>query len=119
MTASRTFTCANHGLSHMQAAAFAAPTSETQQAVNAWLSENGITATALNPAGDWLSFSVPVSQANELFDADFTVFTHESTGKQAVRTLSYSIPADLQGHIDFVHPTTVYVWNLTCAVDVC
>ncbi|OCH90805.1 family S53 protease [Obba rivulosa] len=95
-------------LTREEAAAFAAPTSETQQVVNAWLAENDITATPLTPAGDWLSFSVPASKANELFDADFTVFTHESTGKQAIRTLAYSLPADLQGHIDFVHPTTVF-----------
>lgn len=102
------WSCANRHPS-IQAAAFAAPTSDTQQAVNAWLAENDITATPLTPAGDWLSFSVPVSKANELFDADFSIFTHEATGKEAVRTLAYSIPADLKGHIDFVHPTTAYV----------
>ena len=29
-----------------------------------------------------------------------------ASGKQLVRTLSYSIPADLKGKLDFVHPTT-------------
>ena len=59
----------------------------------------------ISATGDWLSFEVPVSKANELFDADFAVYTHSETGKQAIRTLSYSIPADLEGHLDFVHPT--------------
>ncbi|EMD37175.1 hypothetical protein CERSUDRAFT_74157 [Gelatoporia subvermispora B] len=95
---------ANRVLSCTQAAAFAAPTSETQQAAKSWLAENGVNATTMNPAGDWLSITVPASKANELFNADFTIFTHESTGKQAIRTLAYSIPADLKGHIDFVHP---------------
>ncbi|OCH90803.1 family S53 protease [Obba rivulosa] len=95
-------------LTREEAAAFVAPTSETQQAVNAWLAEHNITATPLTPAGDSLSFDVPVSMANEIFGANFSVYTHEATGNQAIRTLGYSIPADLEGHVDFVHPTTVF-----------
>lgn len=56
-----------------------------------------------------LSFSIPVSKASELLDADFAVFNHTATGKTMIRTLAYSIPAELKGHLDFVHPTTVYV----------
>ena len=92
-----------------QVNAFVAPKPETVEAVNAWLKENDIEATTVSPAGDWLSFSIPVSKANELLDADFTVFSHADTGKDVVRTLSYSIPTDLQGHLELVHPTTAYV----------
>lgn len=88
-------------------AQFVAPTQDTVEAVTAWLKENDIEASQASPAGDWLSFSIPVSKANELFDADFSVFTHTSTGSQTIRTLSYSIPTDLKGKLDFVHPTTV------------
>ncbi len=82
-----------------------APKQESVDAVNAWLQENDITGTAISSTGDWIALEVPVSKANELFDADFSVFTHDQTGKQAIRTLSYSIPAELQGHLDLVHPT--------------
>ena len=82
-----------------------APKQDTVDAVNAWLKENDITATTLSSTGQWLAFELPVSKANELFDADFAVYTHSETGKQAIRTLSYSIPADLDGHLDLVHPT--------------
>lgn len=51
---------------------------------------------------------VPVSKANELLETEFSVYTHGDTGKQAIRTLSYSIPADLVGHLDLVHPTVTY-----------
>ncbi|KAI0700484.1 family S53 protease [Cytidiella melzeri] len=87
---------------------FVAPSQESVDAVNAWLKEEGVTATPISPAGDWISFSVPVSKANALLDADFSVFTHAETGKEAIRTLSYSIPADLQGHLDLVHPTITF-----------
>ncbi|KAI0066328.1 subtilisin-like protein [Artomyces pyxidatus] len=82
--------------------------SETVATVNSWLAENGLTATTLSPAGDWLGFQTTVEHANELFDADFSTFTHDVTGEATVRTLSYSIPAALQGHLELVHPTITF-----------
>jgi tripeptidyl-peptidase-1 len=93
----------------VQAEAFVAPTSNTIEAVHEFLAVNNIKATVISPAGDWLNFSIPVSQANDLFRADFTVFTHEATGKQAIRTLAYSVPPSLKGMVDFIHPTVAYV----------
>ncbi|OSD03903.1 family S53 protease [Trametes coccinea BRFM310] len=95
-------------LSKEQVEAFVAPKQETVDAVTAFLKENGIEATTSSPAGDWLSFSIPVSKANAVFDAEFSVFNHTPTGTTSVRTLAYSIPADLVGKLDFVHPTTVF-----------
>ncbi|KAI0633274.1 family S53 protease [Trametes polyzona] len=95
-------------LSKEEVEAFVTPKPETLAAVNAWLKENDIEATKASPAGDWLSFSIPVSKANALLDAEFSVFNHTATGKTSIRTLSYSIPSDLKGHLDFVHPTTVF-----------
>lgn len=84
---------------------FVAPTAQSSEAVNTWLKQVGLNATTISPAGDWLSVSVPVGKANELFDADFAMYTYSDTGKQAIRTMSYSIPTELEGHLDFVHPT--------------
>ncbi|KIJ26919.1 hypothetical protein M422DRAFT_191590 [Sphaerobolus stellatus SS14] len=88
--------------------AFVAPTSETTNAVNEFLSSHGITPTTISPAGDWLSFTVDIAKANQMFAADFSVFTYESTGEQTIRTLSYSVPAALQPHVELVHPTVAY-----------
>ena len=82
-----------------------APSQDSVNAVNAWLTQNDITAKPISDTGDWLAFEVLVSKANELFDADFSIYTHDSTGMEAVRTLAYSIPAELQGHLELVHPT--------------
>ncbi|KAH9851330.1 family S53 protease [Lenzites betulinus] len=95
-------------LSKEEVEAFVTPKPETVTAVTNWLKENDIEATKASPAGDWLSFSIPVSKASALLDADFAVFNHTPTGKTSIRTLAYSIPADLKGHLDFVHPTTVF-----------
>ncbi|KAJ2975171.1 hypothetical protein NUW54_g11774 [Trametes sanguinea] len=53
--------------------------------------------------------SVPVNQANKLLNAEFSVFNHTASGTTAIRTLAYSIPSDLQGHLDLIHPTTSFV----------
>ncbi|TFK89462.1 family S53 protease-like protein [Polyporus arcularius HHB13444] len=95
-------------LTKEQVESFVTPKQETIDAVTAWLKENDIEATQASPSGDQLSFSIPVSKANELLDADFSEFTHIDSGTTSIRTLAYSIPADLKGQLDFVHPTTVF-----------
>lgn len=84
---------------------FVKPTQASVAAVNSFMSSHGVQTTTITDAGDWISFSVPVSKANEMFSADFSTFTHLDTGEQTIRTLEYSIPAALQGHIELVHPT--------------
>ncbi|KAI0769585.1 peptidase S8/S53 domain-containing protein [Trametes elegans] len=98
-----------HYLSKKEVEKFVMPRSETTAAVNAWLRDHNITAKVSSPAGDWLDISIPVKQANNLLDADFSVFTHEATGLRSIRTLSYSIPRYLAGHIQFVHPTISFI----------
>ncbi|KAJ7750962.1 family S53 protease-like protein [Mycena maculata] len=91
-----------------EAKAFMEPTTESLNTVNAWLDSNGLTATVASPYGEWLTVNVPVSKANEMLDANFETFTHIETGKQIVRTLAYSLPADLLPHIEAIHPTTAF-----------
>ena len=95
-------------ISHVliQVAQYVAPKADAANVVNAWLKENGLTTTSTSAAGDWISFAVPVSMANELFRADFSVFAHTESGSEVVRTLAYTLPASLQQHVDLVHPTT-------------
>ncbi|KAI0312875.1 family S53 protease [Amylostereum chailletii] len=95
-------------LSRSEVNTLVAPSSETVSEVQAWLASHNVSSTAATPAGDWLTITVSVKQANELLGADFSAFTHLETGEQAVRTLSYSIPASLQGHVKFVHPTVAF-----------
>ncbi|EJD51322.1 family S53 protease [Auricularia subglabra TFB-10046 SS5] len=93
----------NH-LSAEEVNAFMAPTPDTVSAVNAWLSDNGIKAIPVSPAGDWIEFTLPVSKANDVFDADFTVFQHQQSKSQGIRTLQYSIPENLQSSIQVLFP---------------
>ncbi|KAJ7815332.1 family S53 protease-like protein, partial [Mycena olivaceomarginata] len=87
---------------------FVKPTDETLAAVSSWLSENDIDAKPVTPSGDMLEIKIPVSEANDLLSAQFSVFTHVETGKTIIRTLQYSLPAPLTQHVEFFHPTTIF-----------
>ncbi|KAJ7920267.1 family S53 protease [Mycena leptocephala] len=87
---------------------FVKPTNETLAAVSSWLSENDIDAKPVTPSGDMLEIKIPVSEANDLLSAEFSVFTHVETGKTIIRTLQYSLPAPLTQHVEFFHPTTIF-----------
>ncbi|KAJ7869868.1 family S53 protease [Mycena olivaceomarginata] len=87
---------------------FVKPTNDTLAAVSNWLSDNNIDAKRVTPAGDMLEIKIPVSQANDLLSAQFSVFTHSKTGRKIIRTLQYSLPAPLTQHVEFFHPTTIF-----------
>ncbi|TFY64859.1 hypothetical protein EVG20_g5800 [Dentipellis fragilis] len=86
-----------------------APSSDSVQAVNEWLSSHNLTSASFSPAGDVRAVSLTVKQANALLDADYSIFTDQNrTGAKTIRTLSYSIPADLKPHVLTVYPTTQF-----------
>ncbi|KAI0780145.1 subtilisin-like protein [Fomes fomentarius] len=86
-----------------------APKPESVQAVKTWLSRNNITAQTMSSSGDWLGIRIPVAQANALLDTQFNEYNHERTNLTALRTMSYSVPASVKGHLDFIYPVTSFV----------
>ncbi|KAJ7252344.1 family S53 protease-like protein [Mycena haematopus] len=95
-------------LSMDEVKAFVQPSPETVAAFDTFASANGLKPTVISPNGDWVSIILPVSQANDLFAAQFEVFTHPSLAENIMRTLSVSLPSELVGHVDVVHPTTEF-----------
>ncbi|KAF9035738.1 family S53 protease [Hymenopellis radicata] len=97
-------------LSTKEIKTFAAPKQDTVEAVNAWLKESGVNSTTTGGAfGDWLNFNITVGDANALLNATFESFADVDSGSTTLRTLAYSLPADMSDHIRFVHPTTSFV----------
>ncbi|KAJ6467885.1 family S53 protease-like protein [Mycena sanguinolenta] len=88
---------------------YAQPSADTISAFDAFASANGLTPTVISPNGDWVSITLPVSKANTLFAAEFNQFTHPSINGPITRTLSVSLPSELVGHVDVIHPTTAFV----------
>ncbi|KAH9915488.1 family S53 protease [Fomitopsis serialis] len=114
----------NYGeyLTKEEVEAYVKPTQDSVEAVYAWLGDNNLTATPVSPSGDWVEVNIPVSKANELLDADFSIFRHEATGMQTIRALQYSIPVDLAEHVDLIHPIIsfpVQIVNNTAPAVIC
>lgn len=55
-----------------------------------------------------LRIDIPVSKANTLLGANFTEFKDKTNGETLVRTLSISLPDDVEPHLKFIYPTMQY-----------
>ncbi|KAB8292283.1 hypothetical protein EYC80_008025 [Monilinia laxa] len=49
-----------------------------------------------------------VSKIEELLQADYNAYIHAGLHEGAIRTLEYSLPDALKGHVDIVQPTTFF-----------
>ncbi|KAE9386233.1 family S53 protease-like protein [Gymnopus androsaceus JB14] len=96
-------------LSMEEVKSFVQPSSETVSAFSSFASANGLEPTVISPNGDWVSITLPVSQANQLFATQFEVFMHPDMSNTITRTLSVSLPSELVGHVDVIHPTTQFI----------
>lgn len=74
--------------------------------MTSWLYDQGFGREDINISGAHLSVHAPLSRADLMLGAAFSEFTHKATGSRLVRTLSYSLPADLDEHVSFIYPTT-------------
>ncbi|KAJ7197779.1 family S53 protease [Mycena pura] len=92
---------------------YAKPERETLSAVNKWLLENDMRAAPISHTGDMLQIKMSVAHANEVFGADFAIYKHTASGTDMVRTLQYSLPAALQGHVEWIQPTTSFTPPIT------
>lgn len=90
--------------------AFHAPHPTSVEAVDAWLEHHGIdpSRTTKTPAGDWITLRVSVAEAEKMLNTKYNVYHHPASGKEAVRTMSYSLPKALQSAVDLVSPTTYF-----------
>ncbi|KAK6971675.1 family S53 protease-like protein [Favolaschia claudopus] len=95
-------------LSEDEVKTFMVPSSDTINAFNTFASANGLQTSVISPNGDWVSVTLPVSKANKLFGAVYTNFSHPDLPAPITRTLSISLPAELAGHVDVIHPSTAF-----------
>ncbi|KAH9037796.1 subtilisin-like protein [Lactarius pseudohatsudake] len=86
-------------LSKEQVAELVIPHPHTLELVESWLKYHGVPSpTSLTHGGNWLTLTgVPVSKANSPWGV---------TKEVIIRTVGYSLPAALHGHVQTVAPTT-------------
>ncbi|KAF8266387.1 Pro-kumamolisin, activation domain-containing protein [Lactarius quietus] len=104
-------------LSKEQVAELVAPHNDTLEFVHSWLKHHGVPSSSISRThgGGWLTItSVPISQANELLCASYQIYKRTGTNKTEtiLRTVSYSLPAALLGHVETVAPTTLFATPL-------
>ncbi|KAF2728339.1 tripeptidyl-peptidase 1 precursor, partial [Polyplosphaeria fusca] len=98
----------NH-LDHETVLAMVAPKQESVDLVTSWL-ESKISSSKAKIAvqGDYVTVDASVRSVEKLLDAEYSIFLHSETNERALRTLEYSLPATLNGHVDMVQPTTFF-----------
>ncbi|KKK25020.1 hypothetical protein AOCH_000629, partial [Aspergillus ochraceoroseus] len=82
------------------------PSERTVEKVRSWLESEHVPPQSIHTHGNWVTFKVPVSQAESLLRTQFHRYFHQQTGAHAVRTLAYSVPEDLHPAIQLIQPTT-------------
>ncbi|KAG7091987.1 hypothetical protein E1B28_008374 [Marasmius oreades] len=97
----------NH-LSKEQVEELVAPHTDTVSMVEEWLAHHGYQGSAASPAGDWVTIRLPVKDAERMLSAEYGLYHHPSSKDTVLRTLSYSLPRALLGHVDTVSPTTYF-----------
>lgn len=83
------------------------PTQQTITNVLTWLEAAGI-SQHVAVEHDWINMNVTVAQAEKLLNTKYSYFRDEDDKKTILRTLSYSLPAELHEHILLVQPTTMF-----------
>lgn len=81
-----------------------APSDETVDAVTTWLTEAGISDLKQSQSLNWIHGSATVAQAESLLKTSYYEYIHE-TGTSHIGCDSYSLPAEIQKHVDFITPT--------------
>ncbi|KAH9167583.1 subtilisin-like protein [Lactarius sanguifluus] len=106
-------------LSKEQVAEVVAPHPDTLELVSSWLEHYDIPSSSVSMTlgGNWLRvIGVSVSQANRILGASYQLYQHVETNDTVLRTMSYSLPEVLHGHIQTIVPTTYFGSRLTEAM---
>lgn len=106
---------------------FVAPHPETVDLVDSWLTHHSIDPSCAQRSSgkNWIILAINVTQAERMLGkfmfyvfstswlihspgTTYNVYYHAKTSEYVVRTMSYSIPSVLLGHIDVIAPTTYF-----------
>lgn len=89
--------------------AIIAPRDESGDMVMSWLESAGLRSHAsYSPRGDSIIIEASVSQVERLLDAKYEPYVNTESHDSVLRTLEFSLPAVLKGHVDMVQPTTFF-----------
>jgi len=84
-----------------------APSDDSVRSVLQWLAESGITGDRVRQSQslNWIHANVTVIEAEALLQTKYHIYTHSISEQAHIACEDYSIPQDIQEHIDFITPT--------------
>lgn len=85
---------------------FVRPSDQAIDPVLSWLASKDVPSETLDLHGNWITFTVPLYQAEALLETHFHNFYNKATGATVIRTLEYSVPEDVYPFVQLVQPTT-------------
>ncbi|KAI0132691.1 peptidase S8/S53 domain-containing protein [Xylariales sp. AK1849] len=86
-----------------------APKDESKDLVLGWLRNQSLADSAtVSPRGNTIILEASVSQLEKLLKTQYDVYSNAESGEEVVRTLEYSLPNNLKGHVSMVQPTTFF-----------
>ncbi|KAI1190353.1 subtilisin-like protein [Nemania serpens] len=81
------------------------PSQDSLASVHTWLQNTGV--ESVEEDADWVTFKTTVGVANKMLDTKFAWYvSEEPKPRRILRTLEYSVPDEVAGHINLVQPTT-------------
>lgn len=80
---------------------------DSVDAVLSWLGKSGISRNriSVHKGQHWVEFEASISEAENLLQTEYKVYTHPQSGKPVLGCDKYSIPSSLVDHVDFITPT--------------
>ncbi|OAQ61651.1 peptidase-like protein [Pochonia chlamydosporia 170] len=82
------------------------PQQDAVDAVRRWLLTEDITEGQIQVRGLFVDVTVTIGTAERVLSTKYDVF--QNTGRKAIGTLAYSVPADVRPHITSIQPTTFF-----------
>ncbi|KAJ4300820.1 hypothetical protein N0V90_002908 [Kalmusia sp. IMI 367209] len=83
------------------------PKEESVSLVKEWLARE-IPDADITVKGDYVSVQAKVKSVEKLLKTEYNSFVNVETKAKTLRTLQYSLPTVLVGHVDMVQPTTFF-----------
>lgn len=84
---------------------FLRPSDDTVEKLFSWMKSENVSSNSVEKHGNWITFTVPVSQAEQMLKTRFHYFHNNASQETAVRTLEYSVPQDIHDHVQMIQPT--------------
>ncbi|KAE8350721.1 peptidase S8/S53 domain-containing protein [Aspergillus coremiiformis] len=95
-----------HYMSREELRSMLHPSDVASQQVLSWLEAAHISAASIEAHANWITFTVSVSQAEQLLKTRFYTFEHKKSKATVVRTLKYSVPKEIRSFVQMIQPTT-------------